>query len=108
MHAQYAGADDTGGFSATSIGGNAGVTAPCSAIVAGVCTPTLGGTGGDAWSIAYQYAFSKRTTVRFGYVRVNNDGGTNAYRIGEIGSLTGPSANGSNVDTFAGIIKHSF
>jgi predicted porin len=108
LHAQYAGADDTGGNSTTTLAANGGVTRPCSALVAGVCTPTAGGTGGDAWSIAYQYAFSKRTTVRFGYVKVDNDGGTTSYRLGEIGSLTGASANGSNTDTFAAIIKHSF
>ena len=108
LHAQYAYARDTDGNSTVSIGGNGGVTAPCTALIAGVCTPVVGGTGGDAFSIAYQYAFSKRTTVRIGYVRVNNDSATTSYRLGEIGTLTGPTAAGANVDTIAGIIKHSF
>lgn len=110
VHAQYAYARDTDGNSTISLpAANGGVTAPCTGLTAtGACIPVAGGTGGDAFSIAYQYAFSKRTTVRFGYVRVNNDSATTAYRLGEIGSLTGPTAAGSNVDTIAGIIKHSF
>jgi predicted porin len=109
IHGQYAWADDTDGNSTVSIGGNGGVTSPCTGLTAGgACIARAGGTGGDAWSIAYQYAFSKRTTVRLGYVRVNNDGGTSAYRLGEIGAFVGAGAAGANVDTFAGIIKHSF
>lgn len=109
VHAQYAYARDTDGYSTISLpAANGGVTAPCTGLTAtGACIPNSG-TGGDAFSIAYQYAFSKRTTVRVGYVKVNNDGATATYRLGEIGSLTGPGANGSNVDTIAAIVKHNF
>ena len=68
-------------------------------------------TGGSAWSLAYQYAFSKRTTVKLGYVRVNNDSETNTYRIGNSGSLIerdgGPDL-GKNVDGWAFLVKHNF
>ena len=102
--AQYVNADDTDGNSTVSIGGNGGITSPL-VLVGGVPTARVGGTGGDAWSIAYQYRFSKRTRVKFGYVKVNNDSGTGAYRIGNTASHT---LAGENVDSFAVHIQHRF
>ena len=106
IHAQYAYADDTDGNSTVSIGGNGGITAPLTA--AGV---PVNGTGGDAISLAYQYAFSKRTAIRFGYVRVNNDTNTAAYRIGNTAAHTAVApavATGQNVDAFAFHLSHRF
>jgi len=105
ISAQYANAGDTKGNSTTTIGGNGGITRPCTAFVAGVCTPTVGGTGGDAWSISYQYALSKRTWVGFGYARVSNDGGSSSYRIGNTAAHT---VTGENVDAFALEMQHRF
>jgi predicted porin len=105
IYAMYAYADDTDGNSTVSIGGNGGITSPCTALVAGVCTPRAGGTGGDAFHLSYQYAFSKRTSLGFGWTRVNNDGGTGAYRIGNTASHT---IAGENVDGFAFLLKHRF
>jgi predicted porin len=106
IHAQYAYADDTDGNSMVSIGGNGGITAPRTA-----ADVAVSGTGGDAISLAYQYAFSKRTAVRFGYVKVNNDTNTAAYRIGNtaahIASGASP-ATGQNVDSFAFHLSHRF
>jgi predicted porin len=107
LHAQYAYADDTSGNSTVGLGGNGGVTAPCTALVAGVCTPVAGGTGGDAFSIAYQYAFSKRTRVRFGYVMVDNDSASTSYRIGNTAAFPAGNA-GAKVDSFAFHIQHRF
>jgi len=106
LHAQYAVAGDTKGNSTVGIGGNGGVTAP-------MVTPLLArnDTGGDAFSIAYQYAFSKRTSVRFGYVRVDNDTNSTSYRIGNTAGLIAPAggvAGGQNVDAVAFHIRHSF
>jgi len=107
LHAQYAWADDTGGNSFVSIGGNGGVTSPFT----GPTTVRVGGTGGDAISLAYQYAFSKRTAIRVGYVKINNDDASASYRIGNTATLTtGPGgvAGGQNVDGFAFHVKHRF
>jgi predicted porin len=106
LFAMYANADDTDGISATSIGGNGGITSPCTAVSAtGVCTPRAGGTGGDAWHISYQYAFSKRTSLGVGYTRVSNDSASNSYRIGNTAAHT---ARGEDVDGFALLLKHRF
>jgi len=97
VQAQYAYADDCEGTG--NIGGNGGCTGN---IVAGV---PIGGTGGDAFSLAYTYAFSKRTQVKVGYVRVNNDDATRAFRVGNSASLT---RNGEETDGFAFHIGHRF
>jgi len=109
VSAQYARANDSKGNSLTGIGGNGGVAAP-HVIVGGVET-SRGDTGGDAFSIAYSYAFSKRTRVKFGYVRVDNESNANIARIGNTAALIAGSsttANGQNVDGFAGHISHTF
>jgi len=93
LHAQYANASDTKGNSLVGVQTNGGFEA------------SGADTGGDAWSIAYQYAFSKRTKVRIGYVRVDNDTNSNTYRIGNTASLLN---NGENVDTFAVHVEHNF
>jgi predicted porin len=95
VQAQYAKADDCEGTG--TIGGNGGCR--------GTVTAGGLGTGGDAISLAYSYAFSKRTRVKFGYVRVDNDAGTNTFRIGNSAGL---AANGQNVDGYAFHIQHNF
>jgi predicted porin len=93
IEAQYAWAGNSKGDSATGIGGNGGAEAPG------------GATGGDAWSLAYQYDFSKRTSVKLGYVRVDNDRNADVHRLGNTPALIG---NGQNVDSWAFLIKHNF
>jgi predicted porin len=102
LHAMYAWADDTDGNSTVSIGGNGGITSP---LDPGTGLPRLGGTGGDAFSIAYQYAFSKRTAVRIGYVRVDNDSASLSYRIGNTAQQ---GVRGENMDGFAFHVQHRF
>ena len=91
--AQYANAGDTKGNSLVGIQTNGGVEA------------SGPDTGGDAWSIAYRYAFSKRTSLRIAYVRMDNDTNSNVYRIGGTASLL---RNGENVDSLAFRIVHKF
>ena len=55
-------------------------------------------------SIAYRYAFSKRTSIKLGYVSVSNDDNTSAYRIGNTASV----ANGENSSAYAFHIRHRF
>lgn len=93
---QYAQAEDTKGNDTAGfggvLGGNGGVSASGS------------DTGGDAWSIAYRYAFSKRTRVKLGYVRVDNDRNTTTYRIGNTASVRA----GENSSAYAFHIQHNF
>lgn len=98
IEAQYANADDSKGNSTVGIGGGGGSAAPIQGGVA------VGGTGGDAISIAYRYAFSKNTSIKFGYVQVDNDTNTNAYKIGN----TAPVVNGEESSAFAFHIRHRF
>jgi predicted porin len=94
VQVQYAWAGKSRGDSLTGIGGNGGANAPGS------------GTGADAWSLAYQYDFSKRTSVKLGYVRVDNDKNSNSARIGNTPALIG--TGGQNVDAWAFLVKHNF
>lgn len=90
---QYTNAGNSRGNSTRGIAGNGGAEA------------SGGNTGGDAWSLGYTYSFSKRTTLRFGYVRVDNDNNSNTYRIGNSAGLL---ADGENVDGWAFLVKHNF
>ncbi len=92
LEAQYANAGDSKGNSLVGISGNGGSAASGSS------------TGGDAWSIAYRYQFSKRTSVKLGYVKVDNDANTNTYRIGNTASV----ANGESSSSYAFLIRHRF
>jgi predicted porin len=111
LQAQWAHANKVKGDSLAGIGGNGGLAAPrvCSiALVGGVCNgieSNRGDTGAYALSISYSYAFSKRTRVKVGYVRVENDDNTASYRIGNTAALIG---NGQTVDGYAFHISHSF
>jgi predicted porin len=98
LEAQYAWAGDSKGNSLVGIGGNGGASAPCPA---GVCR---GDTGGDAWSIAYTYAFSKRTRIKLGYVRVDNDSNSSSYRVGNTAAV----GAGQDSSALAFHIRHRF
>ena len=98
LEAQYAMADDVSGNSTVGIGGNGGSAAP---VQGGV---NVSDTGGTAMSIAYRYDFSKRTSIKLGYVSVSNDDNTSAYRIGNTASV----ANGENSSAYAFHIRHRF
>jgi predicted porin len=95
ISAQYANIGDSKGNSLVGVGGTSN----------GAHAASGNNTGGDAWSIAYQYAFSKRTTIKFGYVQVDNDSNTNTYRIGNAANLLD---TGEKVDGWAFLVKHNF
>jgi hypothetical protein len=107
LEAQWTHAWDTKGSGPTAInlGGNGGAR-----------YDPLGDTGGEAYSIAYRYAFSKRTSIKIAYVRVENDDRTNAVRIGNTApycSTTscpaqGAAPFGQSVDGYAFKIFHRF
>lgn len=93
--AMYAWAGDSKGNSTAGVGGTAN----------GALAASGSDTGGDAWSIAYRYSFSKRTSVKIGYVRVDNDSNAIAYRVGNSNPL---EAAGANTDGMAFLIRHRF
>ena len=95
LEAQYAWAGDTKGNSTVGVatGANGGLNASGS------------DTGGDAISIAYRYRFSKRTTIKLGYVTVDNDANATTYRVG---NTAGPAAPGERSSAVAFHIRHRF
>jgi predicted porin len=98
--AQYAKMGDVKGNDPTQIGGRIGGSN-------GGVGATGSDTGADSFTIAYQYAFSKRTAVKLGYLRVSNDSNTRAFRMGNSsGALLAP--NGQNVDGYAMHLSHRF
>jgi len=62
-------------------------------------------TGANDWAIAYSYAFSKRTSLKFGYHKTDNDRNA-AYEVGNLN--LDPTARGDNQSGIAFLIKHRF
>jgi predicted porin len=89
IEAQYAQAGDSKGNSLVAVGSN----------------PASGSdTGANDYSIAYVYAFSKRTDIRLGYHKTDND--TNAkYKLGNTASLL---TAGDSQSAYAMYISHKF
>jgi len=96
IEAQYAWAGDTKGNGTARIGSRTGN---------GIVSVSGADTGGDAFSIAYRYRFSKRTSIKLGYIRVDNDARSTAYRVGNTAPLT---TAGDNMDAVAFHIRHRF
>jgi predicted porin len=92
IHAQYGWAGDSKGNSTVGVGGARGHAA------------SGPDTGGDQFSIAYQYRFSKRTSIKLGYVHVDNDSATTTYRIGNSAGVTA----GEDSSAVAFLIRHRF
>jgi predicted porin len=101
---QYQKAKDSKG-NGLSIGGNGGARG-CAAPIPGLdATTGCQDTGADQISIAYQYHFSKRTTIKLAYVKLDNDSRSNSVRIGNTASTL---ALGENLDSWGFLIKHNF
>jgi predicted porin len=96
VEAQYAWADDSEGNSTVGIAG-AGTN--------GALNASGSDTGGDAISLAYRYRFSKRTSIKLGYVLVDNDANATTYRVG---NTAGPAAPGEKSSAVAFHIRHRF
>jgi predicted porin len=96
VEAQYAWAGDSKGNSTVGIAG---------AATNGGHNATGSDTGGDAISIAYRYRFSKRTSIKLGYVVVDNDANSTTHRIG---NTAGPAAPGEKSSAVAFHIRHRF
>lgn len=93
IHVAYGDTGDSKGNSVTGIGGNGGAEAP---------GPD---TGYKAFSLAYQYRFSKRTTAKIGWVRYDNDGNSDVLRLYNTAALLG---NGQDQDAVSLVLKHRF
>jgi predicted porin len=89
LEAQYANAGNSTGNSLVAVGSNAASGAD---------------TGAKDYSIAYVYAFSKRTDIRLGYHKTDND--TNAkYKLGNTASLL---TAGDSQSAYAMYVSHKF
>ncbi len=100
LHAQWTHAWDTKGTGASVGGaGSGGATNNFGTL------GHNGDTGGEVYTIAYRYSFSKRTSVKLGYVRVENDRNSAAGAIGNTGS---PLFAGQDTDAYAFLIRHRF
>jgi len=89
LEAQYARAGDSKGNSTTAVSVN----------------PASGAsTGAKDYSIAYTYAFSKRTDLRLGYHRTANDANAK-YKLGNTAALL---SNGDSQSAYAMYVSHKF
>ena len=61
-------------------------------------------TGADLFAIKYRYAFSKRTRVRLGYVRLDNDNNA-SYALG---GTSAPVFAGENMNAWVFYAEHTF
>ncbi|MBI4205541.1 MAG: porin [Betaproteobacteria bacterium] len=96
LMAFYGQADDTKGNSLVGVVDN---PAPCTAV--GVCP---GGTGAKDFSIGYGYAFSKRTQIRVGWHRTDNE----SRAFYKNGSAAAPLFGGEDQDGYGFWISHRF
>jgi predicted porin len=93
LMATYTKAGDSKGLGTGISGGSSG------------SIPTPGpDTGANDWAIGYEYAFSKRTAVRIGYHRTDND--RNAFY--KNGNANTPLFGGEKQDGYGFHISHSF
>jgi predicted porin len=97
LDASYVRAGDSKG-SATAAGGS---VAPGSGVV---LPNAAGGTGAKLFQIGYRYEFSKRTSAKLAYVKLNND--TNAAY--SLGGLAAPTLNGQNQNAWVMYAQHTF
>lgn len=88
IEAQYARAGDSKGNSLTNVSVNA-ASGP--------------NTGAKDWSVAYIYAFSKRTDIRLGYHKTANDQNAK-YKLGNTSAVTA----GDSQSAYAMYISHKF
>jgi len=94
-------AGDSKGSATAAQTAASGLTAGNGAIVA-----PGGGTGGDWWVLQYAYDFSKRTQMRLGYSRLDND--TNSrYSLGGL-ATTSAAAAGTNQSSWFMYGSHSW
>jgi len=88
--------------------GTLGATLTGKVVGNGALAPVGPSTGADWWTIAYRYAFSKRTNVKFGYIRLDND--SNAiYSLGGLKTIAAGSPQmGTTQSAWAMYAEHKF
>jgi len=85
---------------ADDISGTAGAAA-----INGATVPAVGNnTGAKLYQISYVHKFSKRTSGRFGYVKLDNDSAA-SYNLGGAGTVT---AAGQSQSAVAAYLSHNF
>ena len=94
--AAYVKAGDSKG-TATAAGGS---VAPGS----GVALPNALGTGAKMFQLGYRHEFSKRTSVKFAYVKLDNDTAA-SYALG---GLAAPTIAGESQSAWVMYASHTF
>jgi len=94
LHFAYGDTSDAKGNSTVTVGGTTG----------GAEIPGSD-TGYKAFSLAYQYSFSKRTTAKVGWTRYDNDANSDSVRNYNTATLL---QNGVANDSFSLVLKHRF
>jgi len=94
VHFGYVDAGDSDG-NATAAAGQGSI---------GDVAPSGPNTGAKWYSIAYEYAFSKRTTARFGYVVTDNDANA-GYALG---GLSNAGVTGQEQEAIVMYLQHNF
>lgn len=105
LHLNYNWLDDTEGDCKATTAALLVTNCSLSPTTAGGIATIGGDSGAQSYSIAYQYDFSKRTTAKIGYVRMENDDRSQAARLGTAATVLTP---GDNQDVFALVLKHRF
>lgn len=95
LEASYVKAGDSKGTAVTGVAGGGGAFA--------LAAPASG-TGAKLYQITYRHDFSKRTQVKMGYVKLNND---NAASYG-LGGLATPTAAGTSQSAWVMYAQHTF
>jgi predicted porin len=103
VQAQYAQAQDSKGNSLLAINESGGGGAAPHVLVGGT-EVARSDTGAKDWEIAYSYAFSKRTRVKFGYHKTDNDNNA-AYKLGNVAPVL---TRGDSQSAWAFHIQHRF
>jgi predicted porin len=88
----------------TKAGDSKGNTASVAGLGLGDVAASGGDTGADLIAIKYRYAFSKRTRVRLGYVRLENDNNA-SYALG---GTSAPVFAGENMNAVVFYAEHTF
>ena len=96
IDASYVKAGDSKG-TATTNPGLAGGNGP-------IAVPNILGTGAKLWQVGYRHQFSKRTSGKLAYVRLNNDGAA-TYSLG---GLSAPTIAGESQSAWVMYASHTW
>ncbi len=102
LRAQYVRVGDSKGATTQTVGSYRAPGASTCGPSAGSLTSCASNTGARIWTLAYSYAFSKRTEGSLVYTRLSNDSGV-AYTLGKVASTAGNNQTSTGM-----VLRHRF